>query len=452
MVTSERVRKRSQAGFTIVELMFAIVVISIFMAAIAAALGTAMRSSRSDTNRMVTSNLAASLMDEVRATDFETLKTAVGPVDIDPAKTVIDGVQYSATRTVQWVPNEGPIVNCGVGLDAASIAFLRVDITVSWPNMGAVRPVTNTTLIAPPVDQYNTDTGAIASQVTDNDGVPQQGVTAILKKGNTTVGSPQLTSDQGCILFPKLAEGDDYTLQISKPGYVDTTGNATPVSAVTTVTSGPVTSIPTFIYDQATTIRTTLAPGTDPLDASRVAAIPTVSIPLYLANSYIQPSGWRQVDPNSTALIRSLTNLFPYRDGYSVWPGTCIDSDPDTYRADPGDPSLREPVVAVAPGETADVTLPLPALAVEVRRNNGTARVGNGVTLYYAGEESSCSGQSLTYTATTDGSGRVVVSAPYGKWRVQANGRSAGTGGWPTVEITPQNSNPAAQTVLVRTT
>ncbi len=447
-----RTARTRESGFTMVELMFALVVIAIFMTAIAMALTTAMKSNRNDTNRMAASNLAATLMDSARATNFETLKAQVDqddPTTIDPSKTIVNGIQYTAKQTVKWVPSHGTIINCGVGTDARDIAYLRINIAVSWPNMNGIRPVTNSSLVAPPAGQYNEAQGAVASQVTDGAGAPQPGVTATLMQGTTVVGT-QLSGDDGCVFFPFLLDGD-YTMSVNKTGYVDMYGSDTPVSASTAVVAGPVTSIPPFIYDEAATIRATILP----LDGSTVAAAPSAAsvLPLRVVNSHIQPTGSMLVTGTGSVLNRTLGSLFPFDEGYSLWPGACINADPDTYLANPGDPSVREPTVTVAPGETSDVTLRLPSLIVKVVKS-GVAQQNRQVRLVNV--DTTCSTRTITYATTTKtaaSTGQVVVSAPYGKWLVQA---SSSTGTFPssggtTVTLSPFNSIPA-QTAIVTVT
>lgn len=428
--------------------MLALVVISVFMTAIAMALTTAMRSNRSDTNRMVSSNLAATLMDEVRAigaTDFDELLAKRGTETIEGPKTMVNGVQYTAKRTIDWVPGNGTFTNCGSGTDAANVAYLRVDIAVSWPNMGAVKPVTNSTLVAPPVGQFNTATGAVATQVTDNEGNPQSGVTVQLLQGATgsTVAETQSTTAQGCAFFPFLDSGTTYRLRISKAGYVDIRGVTQPESAATLVTTGAVTSIPPFIYERASTITATITP-------TATAYMPNQLIPITLSNSLIQPGGLRFETGTGTSTARTLPTVFPFSDGYSAWPGWCKESDPDAYLDEPTDPSLRAPLIPVTPGGTSATALSVPTLNVLVRRSNGTLRVGQAITLYYAGPDTSCTPPNVTFGGVTDATGRISVAIPYGTWQVRANSRTA-SGGWPTIQVTPQNSNPSQLVTVVTT-
>ncbi len=428
-----------------VELMLALVVIAIFMSAIAMAMMTAMRSNRSDTNRMASSNLAATMMDQVRARDWDDLVSDRGTHTIVSPKTMVNGVQYTVNQTIEWQPGNGTLTNCGSGANAANVAYLRVDLAVSWPNMGAVRPVTNTTLVAPPVGQFNTATGAVATQVTDNEGNPQSGVTVQLLQGATgsTVADSQATTSEGCAFFPFLPDGSTYRLKVAKAGYVDLAGVSEPVSSATLVTTGAVTSIPPFIYDRAATIVATITP-------TKTAYMPTPLIPITLANSLIQPSGWRPEAGTGTSTVRTLATVFPFSDGYSAWPGWCKESDPDAYLDEPTDPSLRAPLIPVTSGGTSATALSVPTLDVLVRQSNGTARTSQAITLYYAGSDPSCTPPNVTYGGVTDGSGRITVAIPYGTWQVRANGRTA-SGGWPTIEVTPQNSIPSQAVTVVTT-
>ena len=63
----QMLQKRSGAdGFSMVELMMALFVLAVMMSAVAAALATAMRTSRGNTNRIVGANLASEQLDGIR--------------------------------------------------------------------------------------------------------------------------------------------------------------------------------------------------------------------------------------------------------------------------------------------------------------------------------------------------------------------------------------------------
>ena len=251
----------------------------------------------------------------------------------------------------------------------------------------------------------------------------------------STVADSQATTSEGCAFFPFLPDGSTYRLKVAKAGYVDLAGVSEPVSSATLVTTGAVTSIP-CIYDRA--VRSSRRSPT------KTAYMPT---PLILAGEQPhQPAAAAGGGHGHEHVLQRQSSRSPTATRVAGW---CRNRS-DAYLDEPTDPSLRAPLIPVTSGGTSATALSVPTLDVLVRRSNGTARTSQAITLYYAGSDPSCTPPNVTYGGVTDGSGRITVAIPYGTWQVRANGRTA-SGGWPTIEVTPQNSIPSQAVTVVTT-
>ncbi len=110
----------------------------------------------------------------------------------------------------------------------------------------------------------------------------------------------------------------------------------------------------------------------------------------------------------------SVTGLWPYSSGYSVWAGTCDQNDPALNTE--GYP--RPVAVPVSAGASASVTVAL--APVTVRTVSGGVGM-DGVTLVATpADPAGCDAAELTLTlGTTSGGGYLNASLPAGSWLVE---------------------------------
>ncbi|HEY7282220.1 MAG TPA: prepilin-type N-terminal cleavage/methylation domain-containing protein, partial [Actinomycetota bacterium] len=294
-----------EGGFTLIELLVAMSLLAIVMSAAVIGINTTLDMTRNDRQRSVAADLAAQEMDTVRNSDFTTLASGT----ITKSQTV-DGAVYTIKRFSSWVsasattgPCDGP---------TASVAYLRVTVRVSWNQMQGVQPVRSQTVIAPPVGTYDPNTGGIAVKVLTRDALPSQGASVTITGPSGT--STQVTTEDGCAFFAFVQAGS-YTVTLNNSGYVDGQGTVSP-SASATVSVGATTAVQ-FDYDQASTINATL-------QGVGGSAVPAVAVSL--GNSHLIPVGTKAVAGSGAS--RTVSNLFPYADGYQLWAGDCADADP----------------------------------------------------------------------------------------------------------------------------
>ena len=200
-------------------------------------------------------------------------------------------------------------------------------------------------------------------------------------------------------------------------GFVDYYGNATAgtiPTATTTVTAGALAQA-TIAYDQAGAVTANLPAG------AQAQAAGDTGVTLYNSNltgNIAEPiCGTAPHCTNSAT--RSMSSLFPFSGGYTVWAGTCLDAKP---------PTAYQQTVAVPAGGTGTVTLNLAKVTV----NKLTA---GAVTATHAADASCAAGETHTMTA---GTGLSTFYLPYGTWTF---GKNPLTGLVQTITLTPTSIN-----------
>ncbi len=236
-----------EAGVSLIELLIALTIFSVVASGVAVGMGSALGLTRNNRNRSVAANLAAKEMDIVRSTKFASLPLT----DVTKTETVT-GVNYTLLRQTSWVSKDGSGGVCSPPAGTA-LAFLRVIVTVTWPNMQGVRPVQSETIVSPPIGAYNSGAGHMAIMVRDRNALPSAGitVTAIGPGGTFT----QITAADGCAFFIGLPPGV-FNVSLNTPAFVDVQNQTNPVQPLT-VSAGSITS-GEFVYDRSATINMTL--------------------------------------------------------------------------------------------------------------------------------------------------------------------------------------------------
>ncbi len=416
-----------------VEVVMAIFIFGIVIVGVVVGMGSSLNLTRGNRSRSVAANLASEEMDTVRSTDFVDL-----PLGQVTSTQTIDNVPYTITRESEWViPNatNGP---CQAPANA-SLAYLAVDVAVTWPNMAGVQPISSNTVVTPPVGTYDPTSGHVAVTVRDRNGVAEDGVLVSL---GGPVNDSQMTTSDGCAFFAFEPPGS-YTVALSGSGFVNDQGIAAP-SQSATIKAGSVVSVQ-FQYDQAATLLLTLQGNNGYAPPSNI----TVSV----GNTHILPTGTKWFA--GTGSPRTISGLFPYSDGYEVWAGGCSDADPEGVSPG-GSPyysgASRAVPIAVTPGAPSVGAVMMPEVAVTVKKA-GASVPGYDVTVTHVTPSGATSDPGCptaeSYALGTSGvNGIVNAAVPYGTWTVTATkGSSTGSA---TVTLSPLDpATPKGMTVNV---
>jgi prepilin-type N-terminal cleavage/methylation domain-containing protein len=430
-------RPGRQDGYSLIELLVAITVFALVFAAVTIGIGRALELGRGNRNRSAGAYLATRQLEEVRSTPFDSValgRTTCAYTSPSPCSVP---APYTITQDVVWTGPGNTTASCNVPTSGA-LAYKRVTVTVTWPDMGGVAPVRSQTLLTPPSGSYDPNEGHILVEVFDRNAGPAGGLTVALTGPETAT---QPTTAEGCAFFAYLEPGD-YDVTLNTSGRVDGQGGQPAVQTVA-VLAGQVSNLQ-FDYDRAATLRVGLT-------APANAQIPT-GIPLTVANTRLTVGTLSYPESAATGfgVTRTITPLFPYLDGYQVWTGSCADADPSAHTG-----GSRSTALASNPGATTNGTAVLDAVDVTVRwlSTGGALVPGAAVGASHAAGTGCTSGQALTTTARTGSNGQLRLALPYGTWTIQGSITVAPFGtrtGTATVTVDPVSTAVPAVTVVLR--
>jgi type II secretory pathway pseudopilin PulG len=434
-----RQRPERQDGYSVVELMVAVTVFALVFAAVSIGIGRALEVNRGNRNRSAAAYLAARQLEEVRSRSFSSV--ALGRTTCVYTTTSCNlPAPYTVVQDVAWASPGSTSTACDVpATSGSSLAYKRVTVTVTWPDMGGVAPVTSQTLLTPPGGSYDPNDGHILIQAFDRDALPLAGRTVSITGPES---ASQVTTSDGCAFFAYLDPGT-YTATFNVSGFVDRQGNQ-PATQSVGVTASQITKVQ-FDYDESATLSVGLV-------APSGSVIPTggTGIAMTVANSNLTvgTKSFQQAATGSGP-TRTITPLFPYASGYQVWAGDCADADPATYAG-----GSRGAVLASNPASTTSGSANLDAVDVTVRFTTllGLPVPNATITATHAAGTGCTSGNTLTTTTRTDTNGKLRLALPYGTWTIRATGTAlpyTGRTGTATVTLDPVSSTVPTLTVVV---
>ncbi len=418
-----RQRRDDDAGLSMVELIVAMSIFAMVSTAFAYGLGMALVTTRDDRLRGQASNLASRELEIVR-NEFNSSTSApmslgnsglvTNPHQLPGATQgqplVVDGTAFTIRRNVQWLPagTGASVCDGGSGVTYPSLA---VNVRTSWTEGTRTRDVESNTILTPPKGTLTSNLGFIAAKLTgaDGNGVPDVPVTARL--GGAT--SSATTAEDGCAVFA-LSTAGTYTVELNATNYVSFEGaQATQKTAV--VSPSTIQIVP-FSYDRAATLNL----------HQRTAegfALPT-QLPMFvLYNSGLVSGGLKTVAATLPASSpTTVAPLWPFTNGYSVWAGSCPESDP-------GGTGTRPAAVVPAAGGTETAYADLHPITISLMhedepRAGRTLRATavnatpatNGDPVLATG----CGSDSQLNLGTTDTAGILKTSLPRGTWLIEA--------------------------------
>jgi Tfp pilus assembly protein PilV len=324
--TSLRARlRRDEDGFALLEALVAAVVFLIISLAVLASLDTAAKSSSKLRARSVASALVEQDLERMRSIAV----TDLSNFHQDRQVNGNDGVPYRIVSRAEWVRDDSGTQSCTS--DTTQAQYLKITSTATSTLVGPqMAPVTESSLVAPPVAAFGANQGTLAVKVTGRDGAndPVPGVTV---RAVGTSGSPSLsdtTNEAGCAIFGYVQAGS-YNLVVDTPGYVDTASNPTATQNGFQVLAGRV-SLANLTYDAAGYVNMTFeAP-----DALTNALKPSRGWYGVVANS----AGARVIGAAAPAAdpvdaFPAPTAVFPSKTAYTLFAGDCAGNDPTKLSA-----------------------------------------------------------------------------------------------------------------------
>ena len=291
----------------------------------AALFSTVIGISANTRDRVVAGNLAAQQVDMGRATSFGTLAAQASGGTVQTSTAKEGGITYTMTQTAAWV-NESTNACGGTGDGAPGTQpILAMTETVTWPNMGSTLPIVAQTDVAPPAGYYSSALGDLAISVTDSNNAPVAGASVTItgpSPATAVAAGPLPTGLTGCAFAAFMTAGV-YNITASLPGYVDMDENLTTTKSSLAVGAGSTVGW-TLNYAPAAQVPISLT--------STAATVPgTVNFPTNGYSVTANDAGSLPAPVTYSAPLAGALQLWPYANGYDIYPGGCADNDPAVY-------------------------------------------------------------------------------------------------------------------------
>ncbi|HEV7460627.1 MAG TPA: hypothetical protein VGN78_08825 [Solirubrobacteraceae bacterium] len=276
---------------------------------------------------------------------------------------VVAGVTYTVVSRADWVSDGTGSTSCSTN-GTAKADYLHITSTVTWPRMGAVKPIRLDSLLSPPAGSFAADQGTLIVNAQNPAGQPLSGV------GVTAVGPDSLsdtTNSLGCVVWGFVHAGN-YTVTLGS-NCVNHQGVNPPTVQASVV--GQATQ--TVVLECGTPAQITATFTTKPLNLPVKAANAAW---LSIGNSGLDAPGIRTFGTGAPQASIVATSVYPFTSPYSVFAGNCVGADPARYPvATPGNPDYRALSTPTA-GQNVAVSIREPAINVKTTNSANVALAG----------------------------------------------------------------------------
>ncbi len=388
-------RMAAEAGDTLIEVLISAVLIALIVAATTFGLNSTNHATAYDRARSQADALAQQTEDELRSEPVEKLS------ELDRTQVVTEGkTQYTITSTSTYIADASATSSCNSSTPHAD--YLQTTSKVSWPAMGASKPVEESSLISPPPG------AALIVQVTeDGNALEDANVSATGPSPASTAHTLETSSD-GCAILA-LAPGN-YEINVSKAGYVDPNWYVNTREDPTTTHSAylapflvaETTTKEAYDLGRAGTLEVSFLSGSTPAEDDSVIAF----------NSFM--SSFKQLGTVGTykSIVATGKEVYPYPESspYTVYAGTCEADSPGKF-------GLKPAEIVVPPGATGAVTVPLPPVNIRVMSGTSAGTSTEGSPVANATVYTDDTGCGTTRSFATTSSGALPhAGLPFGKY------------------------------------
>jgi len=369
-----------------------VVAMAVFTVGVVAVLSLLINTTRV-TGANIRRSTAAGLVDETLEAARSQTAAAI-PSGQQVSTRTVGSITYTVTQTAGYLTSDATSNLCTS--TGSTLAYKLVRVSVTWPGMGSVQPVTGDLLRAVGVGAAETTQGTFAVRIVGATGLPVSGVTVTLT-GTTT---SQTTGSDGCVAFTGLSAGS-YSATVGQSGYVGTANTQVAKTSVMSISAGNVARA-SLEYD----VERSLDVGFDAPVSSYV--VPS-GLPIRIGNSFVTESTAPTCTGSETAACITavpgqLRHLYP--ESYTVKAGSCTETD------------ASQALINLVPAQTSTPSLAVPMAAVTLtltRASGSLTPTDRTATFSHAAATGCTSGE--TYTTTTV-SGATTLLLPYGTWTV----------------------------------
>lgn len=427
-------RAREDSGFTLLELMIALMLLAIIMTSSLYSILQGMKLSRDMQDRVVAANLITGILEKLRSESLQTSGFAnIQVTTLTLPSQSVSGTTYDFTETNEWVNRGSSTSACNSGSNSSLV--LRSTVTSTWGVTGEF--VSDSTLINPPNGTLTAGDGSMGVQVDNSTNGPFTGAT--VTASDTSLSPPVnqtiTTGSDGCAYFAQLppnTTGNAYTLTVSSTGAVDNFEQTTYTKSNITIAAGTpntqFTQVGALQFDRAGTIDWTYSSSTPS---------PALNMGISVDNPSLGFNPGFGIYPFGSG--GPITPVYPatYND---VFAGSCTDADPaGSANHQAFYPSATQNPVTVAPGGTGTVVVPLYPLNLQIVDGGGspianaaspgstppTATAGAAGITPYGG---ACPNGAPTYTLNAVANGASATGVGLGHLAVNVTVQEGGTG------------------------
>jgi hypothetical protein len=380
-----RARLVGEAGSLLIETMASAVIVLMVGAGVMNMMDRGAKLSGQQRLLATAANLAQSEQERLRAFPVSSLSNLRNE---SPPPRTVNGVLYTITSRTDWIDDGLAPTACTTATGAPD--YMKLTTTVTYPTIGARKPITLESIVAPPARTFGPTEASLSVHV-KNSHVPAGAVANLVLNLTGTKTLSDSTSAAGCVLWGYLPATGTYTITGSTAGHVTPDGSPT-ISK--TYANLPANQTEEFSpeYDLAGGLRATFT--TKRSAAAAVTSTAPQKAMVAHADVRFIPKAFTLT---GDALNSGLT-LWGFPSPYSIYAGSCTSAKP----AAPADVGSAL-VVAGATSSPAVVQIP----ALNIRVQNSGVNVASGVV-----KVTSCG---TTYTRQTDASGYVDDPGfPYG--------------------------------------
>jgi prepilin-type N-terminal cleavage/methylation domain-containing protein len=364
-----RPAERPDSGFTLVELVVALLLLAILMSASLYAILQGLGLSRDSQERVVASNLISGVLEKLEtstlnSTGFNTVAAAIGTAAL-PNQTV-GNTTFHFTETNEWESRGTTSSVCSSGTDTNLV--LVVTVKATWGYGG--ESVSESTSVAPPSGSAGTSgDGSLAVQVDQSGGTGFSSATVTATNASTNSATSYTTGSDGCAFFDSLTPGN-YNVSVSSAGGVSigegsTYQTASSVKVSSSVVNTSLAGTGAIYYETGGTVTWSY---TQPY--STTPLIPAEGMPVSIDNPSqgLGQNMYAYTAPPGAATSGTVTPVYP--DTYTIFAGGCTDADPngESTGANPSPfyTNSSPSAVVVSEGATSTATVPLYPLNLQI--------------------------------------------------------------------------------------
>jgi Tfp pilus assembly protein PilV len=405
--------RAGDAGFALIEAVISAVVLAVVALAVLSGIEGSIHSASRERSRSIASTLAEQDQERMRAMSADNLADMTSLTRTIPVK----NINYTVTSTSEWIRDDtGGTVSCTN--NSAQVDYLRINTTVKTNLVGRqIQPVTMSSIVAPPVGKAN---GTLAVQVSDRNSVGISGldVTATADSGGSFT---ETTNTLGCAIFTRIPV-DTYAITLNRSGWVDTFGR-NPGTAGANVVNNTV-QVVSMKFDRAAAVNWSVTTKDPWNGAATTASNPPLIVSNPTSTSTATQAGTvsavngEEPTAQRTWTTNPATSMFPFLSKYSMWTGSCSQSNPATWDPDYYDTFPGAIGTQPATTSTLNPAMQQPSLMAVLQDTNGAAldtSLNSNVYATVQADSTDATPCSQTYRLTNTKTGTTVGRV--GQWR-----------------------------------